>query len=96
VRIANPRFSWLRLVALMAALAAMCFLASGATFWHSDAHGSDATCPTCHVAHAPALQLVPMALEAAPRAIAWVIPSVARPAHSESFSLIPPARAPPA
>ena len=45
---------WLQLAALTAALAAVVLLASGISFWHTDAPGSDATCPICHVAHVSA------------------------------------------
>jgi hypothetical protein len=92
----NRRFHWLRLAALTAALTAVLFIASGASLWHSDAPGSEATCPICHVAHMPALQAAPVGVFAALALVGWLVPTEARSGHAESFSLIPPARAPPA
>jgi hypothetical protein len=92
----QQRFHCLRLAALAAALAAVFFIACGVSLWHSDAPGSDATCPICHAAHMPALQAAPVGVSAALALVRWLVPAEARSGHSESFSLIPPARAPPA
>jgi hypothetical protein len=87
---------WSRLAALIAALAAVFFLASGATLWHSDARGADAACPICHVAHMPALQAAPVGVLTALAPVAWVVFTQTLFGHADSFSLLPPARAPPA
>jgi len=87
---------WLRFAALAAALAALFFVASGATLWHSDARGSEAACPICHVAHLSALQTMPMEIPPAFAPIGWVLPAETQLGHAELFSLIPPPRAPPA
>ena len=96
MRNSNRQFHWLRLVALTAAFAAVFFVASGVTLLHLDARGSDATCPICHVAHMPALQASLAGVLPVLALIAWLAPTEALPGHTESFSLLPPARAPPA
>jgi hypothetical protein len=93
--IRNSQFRWLHVAALIAALAAVFFVASGATLWHSDASGSETACPICHVAHMPALQAAPVGLDTAPAQITWVAPAETLSGHAEPYSLIPPPRAPP-
>ena len=61
------------LAALAAALAAIIPIAIGAGFWHTDAPGSDATCPICHVAHMPVLPGIAVIVLIAPRVMARLV-----------------------
>ena len=86
---------WLRFAALTAAMAAVLFLASGATLWHVDAPGSSATCPICHLAHMPALRGTPAGGVFAPAPVAWIAPLQVRISRAAPISLDSPPRAPP-
>ena len=87
---------WLRLAALAAALAAILPVAIGASFWHTDAPGSEATCQICHVAHMPVLPGIATGVQAAPKVVAWVEPVRPQISHSATAGLDSPPRAPPA
>jgi hypothetical protein len=88
--------TWLNLTALAAALAAMLFLASGASLWHIDAPGSEAACTICHLAHMPALSGMPNGALAAPVVVAWIVLAETQAAYAAHVSLDSPPRAPPA
>jgi hypothetical protein len=95
----NPssnRLRWLCLAALAAALVAILPVAIGASFWHTDAPGSEATCQICHVAHMPVLPGTATGVQAAPNVVAWVEPAEAQISHSAPAGLDSPPRAPPA
>jgi hypothetical protein len=79
-------------VALMALLP----LAIGASFWHTDTPGSEASCPICHVAHMPILPGIAPSVEAAPKVVARFVPADAQASHSAIAGLDSPPRAPPA
>ena len=89
-------FSWFRVAVLAAACTAIVLVASGIWLWHTDAPGSEATCPICHVAHMPVL---PGALTSVP-SVLHVVASIAvaevRLSHSAPAELAAPPRAPPA
>src|ERR1700679_3851822 len=87
---------WLRLAALAAALAAIIPIAIGAGFWHTDAPGSEATCPICHVAHMPVLPGIATSVLSTPKVVDWVVPAAVRVSHSAPAGLDSPPRAPPA
>jgi hypothetical protein len=87
---------WFYRAALAAALVAILPLAIGASFWHTDAPGSEATCPICHVAHMPVLPGIAARVEAAPKVVAWVEPAQEQISHSAPPGLDSPPRAPPA
>jgi hypothetical protein len=88
--------SCFRVGALTAALAAMLFVASGATLWHQDAPGSAATCPICYAAHLPALRSAPAAMTPTHSVVAWTIAPESWIAPPPPAALQPPPRAPPA
>ena len=90
------RFRWLHVAAFAAALLAVLPVAIGASFWHTDAPGTDATCQICHVAHMPVLLGTATSVEAAPKAVAWVEPGQAQSLLSAPTGLDSPPRAPPA
>jgi hypothetical protein len=87
---------WLRFAALTAALAAILPVAIGASFWHTDASGSEATCQICHVAHMPVLPGMAASVQAAPKVVAWVVLAEVQASHSTPAGLDSPPRAPPA
>jgi hypothetical protein len=87
---------WFYLAALTAAFAAIVLVGIGAPFWHSDAPGTEATCPICHVAHMPVLPGAAATLWATPAAVAWVVPAEMRITHAAPVALDSPPRAPPA
>lgn len=91
----DQRSSWLRLAVLATALAAVLLVASGASLWHHDAPGSEATCPICHVAHMPVLSGMPGVPLSAPALVAWVMPAETQVAHVAPAALDFPPRAPP-
>jgi hypothetical protein len=95
----NPsgnRLRWLGLAALAAALVAILPVAIGASFWHTDAPGSEATCQICHVAHMPVLPGIATSVQAAPKVVAWIEPARTQISHSAPTGLDSPPRAPPA
>jgi hypothetical protein len=92
----GKRLRWLHLAALAAALLAILPVAIGASFWHTDAPGSEATCQICHVAHMPVLPGTATSVQAAPKVVAWVELAQAQISHSAPAGLDSPPRAPPA
>ena len=87
---------WLRVAVLAAACAAILLVASGISFWHTDAPGSEATCPICHVAHMPVLPGTATSVLSTSTVVAWVLPAEVRVSHSAPAGLDSPPRAPPA
>jgi hypothetical protein len=87
---------WLHVAAFAAALLAVLPVAIGASFWHTDAPGTDATCQICHVAHMPVLPGTATSVQAAPKVVAWVTPAEAHTSHFAPVGLDSPPRAPPA
>jgi hypothetical protein len=87
---------WLRATLFIAACAAILLVVSGISFWHTDAPGSEATCPICHVAHMPVLPRTASRLHATRRVIGWVAPAEAQVSHPAPVGLDSPPRAPPA
>ena len=83
-------------VVLMAALASVLFVATGASLLHVDAPGtSESTCPVCHVSHAPIVPALPAVLKVA-NPVVERLPSgdgIATP--SVRAVATPPSRAPP-
>lgn len=93
----RSRFSrWFHATVLIAACAAIVLVASGISFWHTDAPGSEATCPICHVAHMPVLPGTATSVLSTPKVVAWVVLAGARVSHSAPAGLDSPPRAPPA
>jgi hypothetical protein len=86
---------WLRLAALTVAIAAIAFVATGATLWHVDTPGSAATCPICHVAHTPLLGSVSAQIVVAPFAVAWLVAARQHIGHEAPPVLDASPRAPP-
>jgi hypothetical protein len=87
---------WFHMAALTAAMVAIILVAAGASLWHIDAPGTEATCPICHVAHMSVLPGVPTAVLATPTLIAWLVPPETRVSHAAPAGLDSPPRAPPA
>lgn len=85
---------WPRLVVLTAAVAALLFLASGATLWHHDAPGT--VCSICYAAHIPALRSAPARTPIASFAVARVVPAELRLNHATPERLSSSPRGPPA
>ena len=81
---------WLRLVVLTAALTAILLVASGASLWHIDAPGSEATCTICHLAHLPALAGVLTSAPVVPALVAWIAPAETQVAHLAPAALSSP------
>jgi hypothetical protein len=86
---------WFRVALLAAACAAILLVASGISFWHTDAPGSEATCPICHVAHMPVLPGTALRVPNADRIVTRVGPAKAQISHSAPTGLDSPPRAPP-
>jgi hypothetical protein len=87
---------WLHAAVLVAACAAILLVASGISFWHTDAPGSEATCPICHVAHMPVLPGTAASVPSTPSVVAWVLPAEVRVSHAAPAGLDSPPRGPPA
>jgi hypothetical protein len=87
--------NWLRLTVLTIAIAAVLFVAAGASLWHLDAPGSEATCPICHLAHMPALRGLSASTLTEPVLISWIVPAEAQVSHAAPVSLDSPPRGPP-
>ena len=87
---------WFRLVALAAACLATLLVASGIWLLHTDAPGSESTCPICHVAHMPVLPGMATSIVTAHKVIAWVAPPKPQEPPSVFAGLDSPPRAPPA
>jgi hypothetical protein len=92
----NHSLRFLRMVSLGLALAAILFVASGATLWHTDAPGALATCPICHLAHMPTLRGMPGAIVVTRIVFARVAPADSQPAQTRTHNRNSPPRAPPA
>jgi hypothetical protein len=90
------RISSSKAVLLAAALAAMLFLASGASLWHVDAPGTEATCPICHLAHMPVLRGLVTGTLIEPVVVARIVLVEAQVVHAAPVALDSPPRAPPA
>jgi hypothetical protein len=88
--------SWFRVALLAAACAAILLVASGISLWHTDAPGSEATCPICHVAHMPVLPGTATSFLSTPGVVAWVALAEAQISHSTPARPDSPPRAPPA
>jgi hypothetical protein len=86
---------WFRVAVLAAACIAIVLVASGISFWHTDAPGSEATCPICHVAHMPVLLGTVPGISTL-SVVAAVAPVEIRLSHSAAVDLASPPRAPPA
>lgn len=93
---AHRDLHWLHLVALTAALLAALPLAIGASFWHIDNPGTEATCQICHVAHMLVLPGALAMVQAKLNVLAWIVPTEANASHSAPAGLDFPPRAPPA
>lgn len=87
---------WFHVAAWLAACTAIVLVASGVWLWHTDAPGSEATCPICHVAHMPVLPGMPTSVPSAFSVVASVTPAEVRLPHSAPVGLAAPPRAPPA
>jgi len=92
----NYSLRLLRMASLGLALAAILFVASGATLWHTDAPGALATCPICHLAHMPAWRGMPGAIVVTRIIFAWVAPADSLPSCTRARYRNSPPRAPPA
>lgn len=92
----TQRARWLSALALSAAILAILPFALGVSFWHTDAPGTDATCPICHVAHVSALPETLADIAVAFVAVGTTAPAETKSGHGQPFSLIPPLRGPPA
>ena len=89
-------FSWFRVVALAAAGTAIVLVASGIWLWHTDAPGSEATCPICHVAHMPVLPGTLTNVLSVLCVVASIALAEVRLTHSVPVGFAAPPRAPPA
>src|SRR5579862_7376393 len=78
---------WFRGAALLLALFAVSLLAIGASFWHKDRPGSEASCPICHVSHLPVLFVSGAVLHFTSRTIARVAPTDVQASHSAAVGL---------
>lgn len=87
---------WMWLALLGVAIFAILFVATGADLCHTDAPGSAATCPICHLAHLSPLLDAPAVLLSALVLFALVRPVQAPLLRDAPAALIPPSRAPPA
>jgi hypothetical protein len=87
---------WLHVAVFIAACAAILLVASGISFWHTDAPGSEATCPICHVAHMPVLPGTATSVLSTPGVVAWVALAEGQISHLTPARPDSPPRAPPA
>jgi hypothetical protein len=91
----GSRTRWFHLVALAAAVVSIVFVATGASLWHQDRPGSEATCSICHLAHlAPPLCIATGALTG-PVLIDWKPPDETQVIHASPDVLEASPRAPP-
>jgi hypothetical protein len=87
---------WFRTAALLLALFAVFLMGIGASYWHRDTPGSEASCPICHVSHMPILVVSAAILHIASTTVARVVPADVQASHSAAVGLDSPPRAPPA
>src|SRR5579859_6606210 len=87
---------WLHATLFIAACAAILLVASGISFWHTDAPGSEATCSLCHVAHMPVLPRTASRFQATREVVGRIAPAEAQVSYSAPIGLDSPPRAPPA
>jgi hypothetical protein len=87
---------WLHGGALLLALFAVFLIAIGASFWHKDTPGSEASCSICHVSHMPVVVVSVAILHIASTTVARVVPADVQASHSAAVGLDSPPRAPPA
>jgi hypothetical protein len=92
----NGSVRFVRMASLGLALAAILFVASGATLWHTDAPGALATCPICHLAHMPALRGMPAGIVITRVIFARVALADSQPIYTRTHERNSPPRAPPA
>src|ERR1700684_1249486 len=85
----------LRLAILTVTIASVLFVATGASLWHLDAPGSEATCPICHLAHMPALRGLSAATLSEPVLVSWIVLAETQVSHAAPVALDSPPRAPP-
>ena len=85
--------SWPRVVLFTAAMAAVLFVATGASFLHQDAPGT--VCSICYAAHLPALHSAPVHTITASYAVARLVPAELLLDHATPDRLNSPPRAPP-
>jgi hypothetical protein len=85
---------WPKLVLFTAAMAAVLFVATGASFLHQDAPGT--ICSICYAAHLPALRSIPVRTPLASYAITWWVPAELLLNHAAPEALSSAPRAPPA
>ena len=87
---------WFLGTALLLALFALFLIAIGASLWHKDTPGSEASCPICHVSHMPVVVVSAAVLHIASTTVARVVPAPVQTLHSAAVGLDSPPRAPPA
>jgi hypothetical protein len=86
---------WFRVAVLAAACVAILLVASGIWLLHTDAPGSEATCPICHVAHMPVLLGTHTNVPSVRSVVASVTFVEVQLLHSAPVELAAPPRAPP-
>jgi hypothetical protein len=89
----SKSLQWPRIVLLTAAMVAVLFVASGASFLHQDAPGT--ICSICYAAHLPALRSAPVRTPVISSAVAWLVTADLRLDHAAPESLQSPPRGPP-
>jgi hypothetical protein len=88
---------WLHVAVFSSACVATLLIASGVSFWHTDAPGSDdATCPICHLAHMPVMPGTAASVSIKLTIFAWFVQADVREGYVAPPSLDSPPRAPPA
>lgn len=96
ISVRRKSLRWFRVAVLAAACTAILLVASGIWLWHTDAPGSEATCPICHVAHMPVLPGAPTGVLSVFCVVASVALAEVQLLHSAPVGLSSPPRAPPA
>jgi len=86
---------WFRGGALLLALFAVFLIGIGASFWHKDRPGSEASCPICHVSHMPVLVGTVISVQITPKFVVWLVRLEIQVSHSAPIGLDSPPRAPP-
>jgi hypothetical protein len=90
----NQSLHWSRFLLLTAALAAVLFVGTGASFLHQDAPGT--FCSICYAAHLPALRSLAFQAPDASFAVSWFVPAELLPQHATPEVGNSAPRAPPA